>query len=117
MSGATSYHAGKAAEDTVAADYQRRGYALAASRWRSKAGEIDIVMHGPGETIFVEVKRARDFDTAAWRLSERQLGRILQAAEIWLGTEEHGTDSAARVDVALVNGLGAVSIVENVMAA
>lgn len=117
MSGATSYHAGKAAEDTVSQDYQRRGYALAASRWRSKAGEIDIVLQGQGETIFVEVKRARDFETAAARISPRQLGRIWRAAEIWLGDQPGGTDSAARVDVALVNGEGAVSIVENVMAA
>lgn len=117
MSGARSYHAGRAAEETVCDLYRQRGYALAASRWRSTAGEIDIVMRNQSETVFVEVKSARDFDTAAQRLSPRQFGRIQRAAELWLDGEPGGTDSAARVDVALVNRQGAVSIVENVMAA
>ncbi|MEL6644407.1 MAG: YraN family protein [Pseudomonadota bacterium] len=117
MGGSVSYHSGQAAEDVVARDYERRGYAVEARRWRSKAGEIDIIFRGATETVFVEVKKARDFDTAAARLSQRQLGRIYHAAEIWLGTHDGGTDADARVDVALVNGTGAISVLENVMAA
>ena len=38
MSGTTSYHAGVAAEDCVARHYAKSGHAIAARRWRGKAG-------------------------------------------------------------------------------
>lgn len=117
MSGAVSYHAGLAAEDSVAAFYERRGYALAARRWRSKAGEIDLIMRHGDQVVFVEVKRSRHLATAAERLNARQVARLYRAAEIWLGNEPTGTNTDARFDVALVDNRGAVSIVENALVA
>ena len=34
------YHAGVAAEDSVARHYAARGFTVAARRWRGKAGEV-----------------------------------------------------------------------------
>lgn len=117
MSGATSYHAGLAAEEAVAARYCAEGHATAARRWRSKAGEIDLIARDGDGFIFIEVKRARDFARAAERVSRRQLGRIWRAAELWLADAPNGANTNARVDVALVDGQGRIEILENVMAA
>ena len=115
MSGAVNYHAGLAAEEAVAAHYGSGGYETAARRWRSKAGEIDLIARDGDGFIFVEVKRARDFARAAERVSRRQLGRIWRAAELWLADTPNGTNTKARVDVALVDGSGRIEVLENVL--
>ena len=117
MTGAASYHGGLAAEDAVARHYADAGYVIAARRWRSAAGEIDLVLRKEGAVVFVEVKRSRDFAAAAERLGARQIARLLMAAEMFLGSEPAGTDTEARFDLALVDGTGRVEIRENVLSA
>jgi putative endonuclease len=113
MSGAVSYHSGLAAEDQVAADYDRRGHELCQHRWRGKGGEIDLIAHDGDGYIFVEVKKARDFVRAVERLTQRQLHRIYTAATEFLGQTPNGQDTPARIDVALVNAAGQIQIIEN----
>ncbi|HBN30930.1 MAG TPA: hypothetical protein DD416_06825, partial [Rhodobacteraceae bacterium] len=43
MTGAVSYHSGIAAEAAVARFYEQHGHVIAARRWRSAAGEIDLI--------------------------------------------------------------------------
>ncbi len=117
MTGAVGYHGGAAAEESVERHYTRSGYEIAARRWRSEAGEIDLIARKDGTLVFVEVKRARDLARAAERLGVRQIGRILRAAELYLGGEPGGTDTPARVDVALVDGTGRIEVIENAFAA
>ena len=116
MSGAISYHAGLAAERLVASHYERSGHVLKNRRWRGRGGEIDLVFGGGQGFVFVEVKKSGDFATAAERLSGRQLQRIFLAAQEYLGRSGQGLDAPGRIDVALVNGVGAIKIIENVMA-
>lgn len=113
MTGTTSYHAGLAAEAIVEADYDRRGLVPAARRWRGQGGEIDLVLRDGDAVIFVEVKKARDFATAAARLGRRQMDRLCRAALEFLEGEPKGQLTDMRFDLALVNAAGAVSIVEN----
>lgn len=108
-----AHHSGRAAEDGVLRLYERRGHVLLARRWRSAAGEIDLVLRKDGVVVFVEVKRARDIATAAGRIGPRQMARILRAAEAFLGGQPAGTDSPARFDVALADSTGRIEIVEN----
>ncbi len=111
--GQTAYHAGLAAEQRIAQDYARRGFALARERWRGKTGEIDLILRDGTGLIFVEVKQARDFDRAAESLSARQMRRLYGAAEEFLGSEPAGSLTEVRFDVALVNGRGETRIIEN----
>ncbi|MWD26806.1 hypothetical protein E0K89_004875 [Aquicoccus sp. SCR17] len=113
MSGATSYHAGLAAEDCVARDYVSRGYPVAARRWRGAGGEVDLIARDGDGLIFIEVKKARDFARAAERLSQRQMRRIYDAAAEFLGTQPRGQLTPVRFDVALVDGYGRMSLIEN----
>jgi len=111
--GAMAFQAGIAAENRIAQDYERRGFALARRRWRGKGGEIDLILRDGDGLIFVEVKQARDFDRAAQSLSARQMQRIYLAAEEFLGSEPAGTLTETRFDVALVDAQGQTRIIEN----
>ncbi len=113
MSGATSYHAGLSAEHQVAADYKRRGYEPCENRWRGKGGEIDLIAKNGDGFIFIEVKKSRDFARAVERITQRQLQRIYNAAEEFLGQMPNALNTPARIDVALVNSYGHIEIIEN----
>jgi putative endonuclease len=114
--GQVAYHDGRAAEDRIERHYRDTGHSLVNRRWRGRSGEIDLVMRLGDEVIFVEVKKARDFDRAAERLQPRQIGRLQNAALEFLAGEPRGMDTDMRFDVALVNGHGGFRIVENALA-
>jgi putative endonuclease len=117
MTGTVSYHAGLAAEDIVARDYQRRGSAVAHRRWRGEAGEIDLIAREGDLIVFVEVKKSRTFDLAALRLGRRQMDRLCNAALEFLAGEPKGQLTEMRFDVALVDGRGTTRIIENAFGA
>ncbi|MEM5543819.1 YraN family protein [Sulfitobacter sp. AS92] len=108
-----AYHAGIAAENRIAQDYERRGFAIARRRWRGRAGEIDLILRDGAALIFVEVKQSRSFARAAESLSSRQMQRIYRSAEEFLAGEPAGSLTEVRFDVALVDGQGATEIIEN----
>lgn len=111
--GALAFQSGLAAEDIVAADYARRGHRSAWRRWRGAGGEIDLIAEDGEGLIFVEVKAAATHADAAERLGARQIGRIRASAEEYLGRMPNGLLTDCRFDVALVDGLGRVAIIEN----
>lgn len=118
MSGAVAYHGGLAAEKIVADDYFRRGYALAATRWRAGGakdggGEIDLIFRQGAKVVFVEVKKSADFARAAESLSLRQMVRIMASASQFVAGEPSGQDTDMRFDLALVDGGGRTRIIEN----
>ncbi|WP_343080965.1 YraN family protein [Ostreiculturibacter nitratireducens] len=113
MTGEVGYRAGLAAEDQVAARYERIGCAIAARRWRGSGGEIDIVVRDGDSIVFVEVKKSRTFAGAAERLSRRQMERICATASEFIAREPRGQATEVRFDVALVDAAGRIDIVEN----
>ena len=116
MTGSVGYHAGHAAEDIVARDYQSRSHQLASKRWRGGAGEIDLILRNGAEVVFVEVKKSADFARAATRLGQRQMERILAAGSEFLAGEPKGQLTDVRFDLALVNRVGEVRVIENAFA-
>lgn len=114
--GQVGYHAGRVAEDIVALDYARRGRPEVARRWRGSAGEIDLVIRDGDGFIFVEVKKSRSFGRAAHRVNRRQMDRICGAATEYVATEPKGLMTNMRFDVALVDDVGRVEILENAFA-
>ena len=117
MSGAVSYHAGLSAEGQVARDYQRRGFPLVRHRWRGAGGEIDLVMQDGDGFVFIEVKKSRSHARAAERVSQRQIHRLYAAASEFLATCPQGLNTPARFDVALIDSMGQIRIVENALCA
>ncbi|MGB8623599.1 MAG: YraN family protein [Paracoccaceae bacterium] len=117
MSGSVSYHSGLVAEDSVARDYARRGLSIAGRRWRGRGGEIDLIARDGDGLVFIEVKKSRDFTRAAQRVSNRQMERVMMAATEFVADEPRGQLTEMRFDVALVDGLGRIEILENAFAA
>lgn len=117
MSGSTSYHAGLAAEDSVARHYGRAGYRVVARRWRGKGGEIDVIAQAGDDTIFIEVKKSDSHAAAAARVSDHQIRRLFDCAGEYMGTLPNGMLSSVRFDVALVDAVGRIEIIENALTA
>ena len=115
--GRMSYHAGLAAEACVADAYTARGHRLIAERWRGRRGEIDLVFADGDAVILVEVKKSRDFDTALSHVTPAQVARLYATAEEFIGTMPQGNLTDIRLDVALVDARGEISILENAFAA
>ncbi|MGB3690560.1 MAG: YraN family protein [Jannaschia helgolandensis] len=117
MSGSVSYHAGLAAEDSVARHYSRSGHRVVERRWRGKGGEIDVIAQFGGDTIFIEVKKSDSHAAAALRVSDRQVRRLFDCAGEYMGGLPDGMLSSVRFDVALVDAAGRIEIIENALAA
>ncbi len=111
--GAVAYQAGRSAELRIAQDYERRGFAVARHRWRGKHGEIDLILQDGDGLVFVEVKKSKTFEGAAQRLGQRQIRRLFASAEEFLGTQPLGSLTDIRFDVAIVDGVGDVQVIEN----
>lgn len=90
---------------------------VVARRWRGTAGEVDVIARDGDQVIFIEVKKSRSHAAAAEHLSPRQMRRIWQTASEYLGTEPKGQDTEARFDVALVDSIGRIEILQNAFAA
>lgn len=115
LRGSVSHRAGRAAEEQVAGHYLRAGWSLVAERWRGRGGEVDLVMQQGAELVFIEVKRARCFARAAERVTQRQIARLFDAAAEFLAGQPLGQLTPVRFDVALVDGVGRVEVLENAL--
>ncbi len=101
------------AEDGVARAYEAKGCAIAKRRWRSPFGEVDLIAREGATVVVVEVKKARRLDDAAHRLSRRQMDRLCAAAAAFCEGEPKGALTDLRFDLALVDGMGRVRVIEN----
>lgn len=111
--GGNAWRSGVAAEEAVARHYEDSGRVVAARRWRSPWGEVDLIARHGATVIVVEVKKARSLDLAAHRLSRRQMDRLCAAAQAFCEGEPKGSLTDLRFDLALVDGMGRVAVIEN----
>jgi putative endonuclease len=78
---AKSYRRGVFAETLAALLFRLKGYRIVAQRYRSPVGEIDLVALKDRRLVFVEVKRRKALDEAAWTVPAKQKRRIVRAAQ------------------------------------
>src|ERR1700731_347897 len=97
-----AFRLGISAESRAAAFLIAKGYRILARRWRSPAGEIDIIARRRQLLVFVEVKARENFDDAAWSVTDRQRARIAAAAEAWLARQGDHDFQDMRFDAVLV---------------
>ena len=93
---------GLSAEGRAAALLMLKGYRIAARRWKSPVGEIDIVARRRNLLIFVEVKARDGIDNAAFSLTIRQRRRIVAAAQAWLARHPADSGRDIRFDAMLI---------------
>lgn len=89
--------------ETVAAWYLRlKGYRVLARRYRTPAGEIDLVVRRARCIVFVEVKHRPKLDEAADAVSPTGRRRIARAAALWLSAHPQATGLDQRFDMVLI---------------
>ena len=113
LRGAVAYRSGALAEEQVAARYIAEGYVPCAQRWRGQWGEIDLIFQRGACTVFVEVKKSTSHHSAALRLNRRQMDRICATALDFCATLPDGLLSEMRFDLAMVDALGRIDVLEN----
>ncbi len=99
----SSYALGIAAESRARQLLESKRYCILAQRYKTKAGEIDLVAQRGDHLAFVEVKHRKTQDEAAWAIAPRQQARIAMAAEIFLGEHASLAQCSASFDVVLVS--------------
>ena len=98
-----SEEAGRTAE-LVALWYLRlKGWRLLAHRYKSHAGEVDLIMRRGGVTAFIEVKARKSLDGAIESVSPRQARRISAAARGFLAQDRTAAMQACRFDIVAVS--------------
>jgi putative endonuclease len=97
-----AFRLGLSAESRAAILLMAKGYRIAARRFKTPFGEIDIVARRRNALVFVEVKARDDADEAAAAVTERGKRRILSAAELWLAHHPGDGQRFIRFDVILV---------------
>ncbi len=100
---------GAAAEQLAAAWLARKGLVLIEANYRSRFGEIDLVLRDGDTIVFAEVRlRTSDrFGGAAYSVDRRKQSRIVAAARRWLAGKK---DAPCRFDVVLMDRLDASRI-------
>jgi putative endonuclease len=79
-----AYRRGLFAETVVALLLRLKGHRVVAQRYKTPVGEIDLVALKGRRLAFIEVKRRKTADDAAWTLPAKQRRRIVRAAQYWL---------------------------------
>ena len=77
----------------------------------------DLIERDGAQVIFIEVKQSKTHAMAAEHLTARQMARIYRAASEFLAGEPAGQLTDVRFDVALVDAVGRIEVLENAYAA
>lgn len=96
---------GDEAEDTALKYLVANGCRLIAAKYRSRAGEIDLIVEDKGTLVFVEVRYRSDTSrgTGAETITATKQRRIIRTAEYFLINHKQYQDSACRFDVISMN--------------
>ena len=97
-----AFNTGLSAESKAAALLMAKGYRILAKRFRTPHGEIDLVAKRRQLVAFVEVKARGSLDDAAFAVTPRQQGRIINAAQVWLMAHPEHAEFELRFDAILI---------------
>lgn len=97
-----AFHSGISAESKAAAYLLVKGYRILARRYRSPAGEIDIVARRRNALVFIEVKTRASYEEAVEAVTPHQRRRIVGAAECWLQARPQDGEGDVRFDVVII---------------
>ena len=108
-----AYQFGLWAETAAVGYYMLRGSVPVARRYKTKMGEIDLIVAGRKRIIFVEVK-ARKLDNGMFPLHPAQLKRIQNAALLYIAKTPRFANVEQSVDLLLVKPWGWPQRIRNI---
>lgn len=93
---------GRLSEYVAALFLLLKGYRIVALRFRSRAGEIDIIARKGTIAVFVEVKARRLERSAVDAVSFHTQKRIHAASDVWLSRQPDFSSLSCRYDIVAV---------------
>jgi putative endonuclease len=106
LRGAKARRRGHFAEALAVAYLRLKGYRVLERNWRSKLGEIDILVKKGGVLVLVEVKTRSDTGLARGALLPQQRQRLMRALGHYLKTRPELSGLDLRCDVVALGPLG-----------
>ncbi|MFV0625971.1 MAG: YraN family protein [Alphaproteobacteria bacterium] len=102
----TNHFWGKYAEFLARCLFRAKGYSILETNYvtgkGTHAGEIDFIARKHTQLVFVEVKKRKNLDDAAYAIKEKQQERIVKGAEAFLKKHPFCQNDEMRFDVVLV---------------
>jgi putative endonuclease len=94
---------GKSGENYACLELERRGYAILDRRYRTRAGEIDVVARDGEVLVFIEVKARRSgrFGPPAEAVGPQKRVKLMQMASAYIFAKRLG-NARCRFDVVSV---------------
>jgi putative endonuclease len=104
---------GQDAERRACAYLERRGLILVERNFRTRRGEIDLIMRQGRDLVFIEVRYRRDqcFGGGLESVDAAKRRRLIAAAQAYL--QRHGHRCSARFDVVALDADGSIDWVRN----
>jgi putative endonuclease len=111
---------GNDGEDRAVSFLLEKGYSIIDRNWRTRSGEIDIIVYKNETLVFVEVKTLPHgtLDMIKKELNQQKLERILKTSKRFLLNHRQYSKSYVRFDVIIIDmpGLEPVYHIENAFA-
>jgi putative endonuclease len=109
--------AGDRAEDAALAYLERQGLKLKTRNYRSRFGEIDLVLDDRGTLVFVEVRKRSNprFGSAAESITAGKQDKLVATARQYLAGLRR--DVPCRFDAVLIDGAGSVEWIRDAFGA
>jgi putative endonuclease len=111
-----SYRWGILAEYIAAIFFLLRGYQIKKIRYKTKVGEVDLIVQKKRDLVFVEVKFRKEISAALEAVSPQSVLRIRRAAEHYLFCQQKESSMIhdnIRFDVIAINSIFSVRHIKN----
>lgn len=95
---------GQQTEQACCRYLQRKGLKLVEQNYRTRTGEIDLIMHDRSMLVFIEVRYRKnsDYGSAIESVDQAKQLRIIRTAEHYC--QQHDIDSPLRIDIVGMQG-------------
>ena len=106
---------GRLAEIIILVIYMTKGYWPIARRYKTKYGEIDLIMKKGRLLCFIEVKYRKTPLSHDVPLSQDQWQRLQRTAQLFLARYDKQAALQARFDLAYLSPFFSVKVIKNIM--
>lgn len=97
-----TYDKGVWAEKYASTYLMAKGYKVLETRYKTRYGEIDLIIQKDNVIAFVEVKARRSIDEALESITSKMKERIAQTAQYYLSQHEEALNCDLRFDVVAI---------------
>ena len=110
-----AFHLGMEAEKRAGDHLRLLGFELLEHRYKTKYGEIDLIIRRENLIVFVEVKARQSIEEGAYSITPKAQKRIAESALLWIAenSENLGPNIDFRFDVAIMTPDNHITLIES----